>query len=126
MRPPTGWESLSLILAHRASLLSTQVIEMYQISEFGSTIEFLQQIGRRFGKVKKGGVPDILAAAKIILQVSFRVLRNILMLTKLTLISALELRQDFVLFHSPRVAHIADPCRCVGCFYMEQGPDGCL
>jgi hypothetical protein len=46
-----------------------QVIEMYQISEFSNTIEFLQQIGRRFGKVKKGGVPDILAAARIILQV---------------------------------------------------------
>ena len=46
---------------------------MYRITEFNSTVEFLQQIGRRFGKVKKGGVPDLLAAAKIILQVRHKV-----------------------------------------------------
>ena len=43
-------------------------MEMYQIAAFTTCTEFLQQIGRRFGKVKKGGIPDIRAAAKLVLQ----------------------------------------------------------
>lgn len=45
-----------------------QIMEMYQVPTFSSTIEFLQQIAHRHGRLKKGGVPDTEGAARIVLQ----------------------------------------------------------
>lgn len=45
-----------------------QVMEKYCVADYSNTMEFLSMFARRLGKLKKGGVPDILAAAKIILQ----------------------------------------------------------
>jgi nuclear GTP-binding protein len=45
-----------------------QLMEKYLVPKFGSTLEFLQHLARRLGKMKKGGVPDCEAAAKSILQ----------------------------------------------------------
>ena len=38
------------------------------IVSYSSTEEFLQLVARRLGKIKKGGVPDIDAAARSVLQ----------------------------------------------------------
>ena len=46
----------------------TQVMEKYCVADYGTTMEFLSHFAKRLGKLKKGGVPDILAAAKMILQ----------------------------------------------------------
>jgi len=46
----------------------TQVMEKYCVADYSNTMEFLSMFAKRLGKLKKGGVPDILAAAKIILQ----------------------------------------------------------
>jgi len=46
----------------------TQVMEKYCVADYSSTMEFLSLFAKRLGKLKKGGVPDILAAAKMILQ----------------------------------------------------------
>jgi len=45
-----------------------QVMEKYCVADYSSTMEFLSLFAKRLGKLKKGGVPDILAAAKMILQ----------------------------------------------------------
>jgi len=45
-----------------------QVIEKYCVADYGDTVEFLSMFARRLGKLKKGGVPDVLAAAKMVLQ----------------------------------------------------------
>jgi len=46
----------------------TQVMEKYCVADYSTTMEFLSMFAKRLGKLKKGGVPDILAAAKIVLQ----------------------------------------------------------
>jgi len=45
-----------------------QVMEKYCVADYNSTMEFLSLFAKRLGKLKKGGIPDILAAAKMILQ----------------------------------------------------------
>ena len=40
----------------------------YVIPAFSSTLEFLQHLSRRQGRLKKGGVPDNESAARILLQ----------------------------------------------------------
>lgn len=44
------------------------ICEKYCVPEFETTEEFLQMLCRKLGKIKKGGVPDINAAARSILQ----------------------------------------------------------
>jgi len=46
----------------------SQVMEKYCVADYNGTMEFLSMFAKRLGKLRKGGVPDILAAAKIILQ----------------------------------------------------------
>lgn len=46
----------------------TQVMEKYCVADYSTTMEFLSMFAKRLGKLKRGGVPDILAAAKIVLQ----------------------------------------------------------
>jgi hypothetical protein len=38
---------------------------MYKVGKFEDVDSFLQQVGRIQGKLKKGGVPDMVAAARI-------------------------------------------------------------
>lgn len=45
-----------------------QVMEKYCVADYSTTMEFLSMFAKRLGKLRKGGVPDILAAAKMILQ----------------------------------------------------------
>ncbi|EGD79066.1 hypothetical protein PTSG_02034 [Salpingoeca rosetta] len=45
----------------------THIMEMYGLPRFSSTMEFLQLLARRLGKLKKAGVPDIEAAARQVL-----------------------------------------------------------
>jgi nuclear GTP-binding protein len=45
-----------------------QVMQRYLVPRFESTMEFLQHLARRQGRLKKGGVPDNEAAARILLQ----------------------------------------------------------
>ena len=48
------------------------ILEKYSVPEFETTEEFLQHLSRRFGKLKKGGVPDIKGAARQVLNVRSR------------------------------------------------------
>jgi hypothetical protein len=43
-------------------------MEYYSVPLYSSTLEFLQHLSRRLGKLKKGGVPDVLASARAVLQ----------------------------------------------------------
>lgn len=45
-----------------------QLMIRYVIPKFETTLEFLQHLARRQGRLKKGGIPDSDAAAKIVLQ----------------------------------------------------------
>lgn len=45
-----------------------KIMEKYMVPEFTNVTEFLQHLARRLGKLKKGGVPDIGDAARVILQ----------------------------------------------------------
>ena len=47
--------------------IHTQVMEFYCIPEFVDVHEFLSHVARRHGRLKKGGVPDVDAAAKVVL-----------------------------------------------------------
>jgi nuclear GTP-binding protein len=42
-------------------------MEFYCIPEFADVHEFLAHVARRIGRLKKGGVPDVEAAAKHVL-----------------------------------------------------------
>ena len=53
-------------------------MQRYVIPKFTTTEEFLQHLARRHGRMKKGGIPDLEAAARIILQVSIIILVYIL------------------------------------------------
>lgn len=48
---------------------STKLSSIYQISDFISVQEFLQLCANKMGKLKKGGIADIEATSKIIIQV---------------------------------------------------------
>lgn len=54
------------------SLLSrcdhTKLMEKYMVPAFSTSMEFLQHLARRLGRLKKRGVPDCEAVARIILQ----------------------------------------------------------
>lgn len=43
-------------------------MQRYLVPKFSSTVEFLQHLARRHGRMKKGGVPDTEAAGRILLQ----------------------------------------------------------
>lgn len=45
-----------------------QLMEKYVIPQFSGTVEFLQHLARRLGKLKKGGIPDCDTAARLLLQ----------------------------------------------------------
>ena len=45
-----------------------QLMLMYQIPDFTNTEQFLISIARRYGKLKKGGIPDVKQAAHLVLQ----------------------------------------------------------
>eukprot|EP00052_Salpingoeca_macrocollata_P000885 m.22749 g.22749 ORF g.22749 m.22749 type:complete len:608 (+) comp10941_c0_seq1:108-1931(+) len=45
-----------------------QIMERYVVPAFDSTVTFLQHLARRIGRLKRGGVPDIVAAARVVLQ----------------------------------------------------------
>ena len=44
-----------------------QVMQKYRIPDYDNTQEFLCELAKRMGKLKKGGVPDVNAAAKAVL-----------------------------------------------------------
>ena len=44
-----------------------QLMLMYKTSKFEDVDDFLRQVGRIQGKLKKGGVPDMVAAARVVL-----------------------------------------------------------
>ncbi|XP_066470431.1 guanine nucleotide-binding protein-like 3-like protein [Tiliqua scincoides] len=44
-----------------------QILQHYGVPDFRDTMEFLAQLGRRQGKLKKGGIPDHEKAAKAVL-----------------------------------------------------------
>jgi len=46
----------------------TKIMEKYLVPAFSSTLEFLQHLARRLGRLKKRGVPDTEAVARIVLQ----------------------------------------------------------
>ncbi|XP_015750130.1 PREDICTED: guanine nucleotide-binding protein-like 3 homolog [Acropora digitifera] len=45
-----------------------QVMEKYLVPDYNGVHEFLAYLGKRLGKLKKGGIPDTVAAGKIILR----------------------------------------------------------
>lgn len=45
-----------------------QVMQKYCVPDYSNTLDFLTAFALRMGKLKKGGIPDTLAAAKILLQ----------------------------------------------------------
>lgn len=42
-------------------------MELYNLPKFSTTVEFLQLLGKRLGKIQKGGIPDVTAAARQVL-----------------------------------------------------------
>jgi len=44
------------------------IMEKYQVADYRNTQEFLTHLATRLGKLKKGGIPDAVSAAKFILQ----------------------------------------------------------
>ena len=46
----------------------SQVMEKYCVADYSTTMEFLSMLAKRLGKLRKGGIPDILAGAKMVLQ----------------------------------------------------------
>ena len=46
----------------------SQIMEYYSVPMYTSTLEFLQHLSRRLGKLKRGGAPDIQASARAVLQ----------------------------------------------------------
>jgi len=46
---------------------ATQLMEIYQISEFSNVVEFLTSVAKKRGKIKSGGVVDIDSAAKVVI-----------------------------------------------------------
>lgn len=45
-----------------------QLLKAYQVADFANVQEFLNQIAKRRGKLRKGGVVDLTAAGRIVLQ----------------------------------------------------------
>ena len=45
-----------------------QVLEYYCIPEYDDVQEFLSHLAKKMGKLKKGGIPDLEAAAKAVLR----------------------------------------------------------
>jgi len=45
-----------------------QIMEKYCVPNYSDTLEFLTLFAKRLGKLKKGGIPDSLASAKVLLQ----------------------------------------------------------
>lgn len=45
-----------------------QLMQLYKISEYGSADEFVSHVAHKRGKIKKGGVPNLIAAARTILK----------------------------------------------------------
>jgi len=45
-----------------------QVMQKYLVPDYSDTMEFLTLFAKRLGKLKKGGIPDTLTAAKVLLQ----------------------------------------------------------
>lgn len=44
-----------------------QLVKLYLVADFETSTEFLSSLAKRYGKFKKGGVADVNAAAKILL-----------------------------------------------------------
>lgn len=47
---------------------NTELVKLYKIPKFSTVNEFLAAVARNTGKLSKGGVPDVNAAAKIVLR----------------------------------------------------------
>jgi len=45
-----------------------QLMQLYKISEYNSPEEFLSHVAHKRGKIKKGGVPNLIAAARTVLK----------------------------------------------------------
>lgn len=45
-----------------------QVMEKYSVPDYVDVHEFLMHLGKRLGKLKKGGIPDVVAAGKALLK----------------------------------------------------------
>lgn len=45
-----------------------EIASIYDIEEYSSTVDFLLKIARKMGKLAKGGVADLKAAAKLIVE----------------------------------------------------------
>lgn len=44
-----------------------RIMEFYSLPAFTDAMEFLQLLSRRLGKLKKGGAPEVTAAARVVL-----------------------------------------------------------
>ncbi len=51
---------------------AAKLSELYKIGNFKSADQFLQLVAHARGKLRKGGVPDMISAAKVTLQVGAR------------------------------------------------------
>ena len=49
-----------------ARVQKEKLMKLYLVQEFNTCEEFLAYLSKRYGRYKKGGVPDIQAAAKIL------------------------------------------------------------
>lgn len=49
-------------------LLHFQIMEYYSVPDYSDASEFLAFLAKRNGKLKKGGIPDVDKAARIVLQ----------------------------------------------------------
>jgi nuclear GTP-binding protein len=45
-----------------------QILETYQVEPFNSTLDFLAKICRKYGKLGKGGIPEIKHGAKLVIE----------------------------------------------------------
>lgn len=57
-----------MITAILERIPNEQMLETYQIEPFNSTVDFLAKICRKFGKLGKGGVPEMKQGAKLVIE----------------------------------------------------------
>lgn len=68
LKLPRIFAEISTVEAIMRKCQKEQLIQIYKLTDFNNSMEFLIQIANKRGKFKKGGAPNIFQAAKCVLQ----------------------------------------------------------
>ena len=70
--PPSPLPAVAPISEILKRVPSKQLMQLYKIAVFAGADQFLQHVAHVRGKLRKGGTPDMVSAAKVVLQVRGR------------------------------------------------------